>query len=139
MATDHSYYDSLKRRYKAADKEYWENFGKKGVKSGGEVLLEATPSNPSELRQYIDVLGIFSEEIGSEAIVSIYREAVNLLESWEQELPGDPDLVRAREKLKIVKKRVNKKKERTPLCSQSSSEFPHFLSHLSSSFPGGRH
>ena len=115
MTTDHSYYDSLKRRYKAADKEYWENFGKKGLKSGDDVLLEATPSNPSELRQYIEVLGIFSEEIGSETLVSIYREAVNLLELWKQELPGDPDLIRAREKLKIVKKQVNKEKREGPV------------------------
>ena len=46
-----------------ADKAYWDNFGKEEYKSGGEILLEETPSNPSELRQYIEVVGVFSEDI----------------------------------------------------------------------------
>ena len=110
MTSEHSYYDSLKRRYMAADKAYWDNFGKEGYKSGGEILLEETPSNPSELRQYIEVVGIFSDEIDSSDIESIYQEAINLLEFWEKERPGNLDLIQAREKLKVVKKRVKKDK-----------------------------
>lgn len=90
MSTDHSYYDSLKRRYMAADKVYWKNFGKEGYKSGGEILLEETPSNPSELRQYIDVVGVFSEDIDSSDIESIYQEAINLLEFWEKDKRETP-------------------------------------------------
>lgn len=115
MTTDHSYYDSLKRRYMAADKAYWKNYGKPGYKSGGEILLEETPSNPSELRQYIEVVGVFSEDITSNDIASIYQEAVNLLDYWEKERPGNLDLIQAREKLKVVKKRVNKDKRETPI------------------------
>ena len=105
MTFDHSYYDSLKRRYLAADKAYWDNYGKKGYKSGGDILLEETPSNPSELRQYIEVVGVFSEDITSNDITSIYQEAVNLLDYWEKERPGNLDLIQAREKRKVVTKR----------------------------------
>lgn len=77
----------------AADKVYWKNFGKEGYKSGGEILLEETPSNPSELRQYIEVVGVFSEDIDSSDIESIYQEAINLLEFWEKERPGNLDLI----------------------------------------------
>ena len=115
MTTDHPYYDSLKRRYLAADKAYWDNYGKKGYKSGGDILLEETPSNPSELRQYIEVVDVFSEDITSNDITSIYQEAINLLEFWEKERPGNLDLIQAREKLKVVKKRVNKDKRETPI------------------------
>ena len=115
MTSEHSYYDSLKRRYMAADKAYWDNFGKEGYKSGGEILLEETPSNPSELRQYIEVVGVFSEDIDSSDIESIYQEAINLLEFWEQERPGNLDMIQAREKLKVVKKRVKKDKRETPI------------------------
>lgn len=99
----------------AADKAYWDNFGKEGYKSGGEILLEETPSNPSELRQYIEVVGVFSEDIDSSDIESIYQEAINLLEFWEKERPGNLDLIQAREKLKVVKKRVKKDKRETPI------------------------
>jgi len=99
----------------AADKAYWKNYGKPGYKSGGEILLEETPSNPFELRQYIEVVGVFSEDITSNDIASIYQEAVNLLDYWEKERPGNLDLIRAREKLKVVKKRVNKDKRETPI------------------------
>ena len=99
----------------AADKAYWKNYGKPGYKSGGEILLEETPSNPSELRQYIEVVGVFSEDITSNDIASIYQEAVNLLDYWEKERPGNLDLIQAREKLKVVKKRVNKDKRETPI------------------------
>lgn len=99
----------------AADKAYWANFGKEGYKSGGEILLEETPSNPSELRQYIEVVGVFSEDIDSSDIESIYQEAINLLEFWEKERPGNLDLIQAREKLKVVKKRVKKDKRETPI------------------------
>lgn len=115
MTTDHSYYDSLKRRYMAADKAYWDNYGKEGYKSGGDILLEETPSNPSELRQYIDVIGLYSEAIDSSDIIPIYKEAANLLDYWEKERPGNLDLIQAREKLKIVKKRVRKDKRETPV------------------------
>lgn len=115
MTSDHLYYDSLKRRYMAADKAYWDNFGKEGYKSGGEILLEETPSNPSELRQYIEVVGVFSEDIDSSDIESIYQEAINLLEFWEKERPGNLDLIQAREKLKVVKKRVKKDKREIPI------------------------
>ena len=115
MTTDHSYYDSLKRRYLAADKAYWDNYGKKGYKSGGDILLEETPSNPSELRQYIEVVDVFSEDITSNDITSIYQEAINLLEFWEKERPGNLDLIQAREKLKVVTKRVKKDKRETPI------------------------
>ena len=99
----------------AADKAYWKNYGKPGYKSGGEILLEETPSNPSELRQFIEVVGVFSEDITSNDIASIYQEAVNLLDYWEKERPGNLDLIQAREKLKVVKKRVNKDKRETPI------------------------
>ena len=99
----------------AADKVYWKNFGKEGYKSGGEILLEETPSNPSELRQYIEVVGIFSDEIDSSDIESIYQEAINLLEFWEKERPGNLDLIQAREKLKVVKNRVKKDKREIPI------------------------
>lgn len=99
----------------AADKAYWKNYGKPGYKSGGEILLEETLSNPSELRQYIEVVGVFSEDITSNDIASIYQEAVNLLEYWEKERPGNLDLIRAREKLKVVTKRVKKDKRETPI------------------------
>ena len=99
----------------AADKVYWKNFGKEGNKSGGDILLEETPSNPSELRQYIEVVGVFSEDIDSSDIESIYQEAVNLLEFWEKERPGNLDLIQAREKLKVVKKRVKKDKRENPI------------------------
>lgn len=116
MTTDRSYYTSLKRRYMAADKVYWDHYGKPGdYKTGGETLLEETPSNPSELRQYIEVIAIFSEEMDSTDIISLYREATNLLESWERECPGNPDLIQAREKLKVVKKRVKKDKREVPI------------------------
>ena len=115
MSTDHSYYDSLKSRYMAADKAYWDNYGKEGYKSGGEILLEETPSNPSELRQYIEVIGVFSEDIDSSDITSIYQEAANLLDYWEKERPGNLDLIQAREKLKVVKKRVKKDKREVPI------------------------
>ena len=115
MTTDHSYYDSLKRRYLAADKAYWDNYGKEGYKSGGDILLEETPSNPSELRQYIEVVDVFSEDITSNDITSIYQEAINLLEFWEKERPGNLDLIQAREKLKVVKKRVKKDKREVPI------------------------
>ena len=115
MTTDHSYYDSLKRRYMAADKAYWDNYGKEGYKSGGDILLEETPSNPSELRQYIEVIGVFSEDIDSSDITPIYQEAVNLLDYWEKERPGNLDLIQAREKLKVVKKRVKKDKREVPI------------------------
>ena len=94
----------------AADKAYWKNYGKPGYKSGGEILLEETPSNPSELRKYIEVVGVFSEDITSNDITSIYLEAVNLMDYWEKERPGNLDLIRAREKLKVVTKRVKKDK-----------------------------
>ena len=99
----------------AADKAYWDNFGKEGYKSGGEILLEETPSNPSELRQYIEVVGVFSEDLDSSDIESIYQEAINLLEFWEKERPGNLDLIQAKEKLKIVKKRVKKDKREIPI------------------------
>lgn len=99
----------------AADKAYWKNFGKEGYKSGGDILLEETPSNPSELRQYIEVVGIFSDEIDSSDIESIYQEAINLLEFWEKEHPENQDLIQAREKLKVVKKRVKKDKREVPI------------------------
>ena len=99
----------------AADKAYWDNYGKAGYKSGGDILLEETPSNPSELRQYIEVVGVFSEDITSNDIASIYQEAVNLLDYWEKERPGNLDLIRAREKLKVVTKRVKKDKRETPI------------------------
>ncbi len=99
----------------AADKAYWKNYGKPGYKSGGEILLEETPSNPSELRQYIEVVGVFSEDITCNDIASIYQEAVNLLDYWEKERPGNLDLIRAREKLKVVTKRVKKDKRETPI------------------------
>lgn len=99
----------------AADKAYWDNYGKEGYKSGGEKLLEETPSNPSELRQYIDVIGLYSEDIDSSDIIPIYKEAANLLDYWEKERPGNLDLIQAREKLKIVKKRVRKDKRETPV------------------------
>ena len=94
----------------AADKAYWDNYDKEGYKSGGDILLEETPSNPSELRQYIEVIGVFSMQIDSSIIASIYQEAVNLLEYWEKERPGNLDLIQAREKLNVVKKRVKKDK-----------------------------
>ena len=115
MTSDHSYYNSLKRRYMAADKAYWANFGKEGYKSGGDILLEETPSNPSELRQYLDVVSVFSEEMDSSVIASIYQEAINLLEFWEKEHPENQDLIQAREKLKVVKKRVKKDKREIPI------------------------
>lgn len=99
----------------AADKAYWDNYGKSGYKSGGDILLEETPSDPSELRQYIEVIGVFSEDIDSSDITSIYQEAVNLLDYWEKERPGNLDLIQAREKLKVVKKRVKKDKRETPI------------------------
>lgn len=99
----------------AADKAYWDIYGKAGYKSGGDILLEETPSNPSELRQYIEVVGVFSEDITSNDIASIYQEAVNLLDYWEKERPGNLDLIRAREKLKVVTKRVKKDKRETPI------------------------
>jgi hypothetical protein len=99
----------------AADKAYWKNYGKPGYKSGGEIFLEETPSNPSELRQYIEVVGVFSEDITSNDITLIYQEAVNLLDYWEKERPGNLDLIRAREKLKVVTKRVKKDKRETPI------------------------
>ena len=99
----------------AADKAYWDNYGKEGYKSGGDILLEETPSNPSELRQYIEVIGVFSEDIDSSDITSIYQEAVNLLDYWGKERPGNLDLIQAREKLKVVKKRVKKDKREVPI------------------------
>jgi len=99
----------------AADKVYWKHLGKEGYKSGGKILLEETPSNPSELRQYIEVVGVFSEDIDSSDIESIYQEAINLLEFWEKERPGNLDLIQAREKLKVVKKRVKKDKREIPI------------------------
>ena len=99
----------------AADKAYWDNYGKEGYKSGGDILLEETPSNPSELRQYIEVIGVFSGDIDSSDIISIYQEAVNLLDYWEKERPGNLDLIQAREKLKVVKKRVKKDKREVPI------------------------
>ena len=99
----------------AADKAYWDHYGKSGYKSGGEILLEETPSNPSELRQYIEVISVFSKDISSSRIKPIYQEAVNLLEYWEKERPGNLDLIKAREKLKIVEKRVKKFERETPV------------------------
>lgn len=115
MLADHSYYDSLKRRYMATDKAYWDNYDKPGYISGGKMLLEETPSDPSELRQYIEVVGVFSEEINYSYIKSIYQEAVNLLDFWEKERPGNLDLILAREKLKVIKKRVKKINREIPL------------------------
>ena len=99
----------------AADKVYWANYGKPGNKSGGDLLLEETPSNPSELKQYIEVVGLFSEDIDSSVIAPIYQEAVNLLEQWEKECPGNEDLIQAKEKLKLVKNRVKKDKREVPI------------------------
>ena len=99
----------------AADKAYWDNYGKAGYKSGGDILLEETPSNPSELKQYIEVVGLFSEDIDSSEIAPIYQEVVNLLEQRGKECPGNEDLIQAKEKLKIVKKRVKKDKREIPI------------------------
>ena len=99
----------------AADKAYWDNYCKEGYKSGGDILLEETPSNPSELRQYIEVIGVFSEDIDSSDITPIYQEVTNLLDYWEKECPGNQDLIQARENLKILKKRVKKDKREVPI------------------------
>ena len=122
----------------AADKAYWDNFGKEGYKSGGEILLEETPSNPSELRQYIEVVGVFSEDIDSSDIASIYQEAINLLEFLEKERPGNLDLIQAREKLKVVKKRVKKDKREIPIMLSIVIAGAALLSRLSSSSLAGR-
>ena len=61
------------------------------------------------------MVGVFSEDITSNDITSIYQEAVNLLDYWEKECPGNLDLIRAREKLKVVTKRVKKDKRETPI------------------------
>lgn len=106
----------------AADKAFWANYGKPGNKSGGDLRLEETPSNPSELKQYIEVVGLFSEEIDSSDIAPIYQEIVNLLEQWEKECSGNEDLILAREKLTIVNKRLKKDKREIPMMLSISLE-----------------
>lgn len=110
MITDRAYYDRLKRRYMAADKAYWDNYDKPGYRSGDDVLMEETPSDPSELRQYIEVISVFVDDISDDTLKSLYRESVNLLEFWEKERPGNLDLEQARAKLKVIKKQVKKNK-----------------------------
>ena len=111
MASDHSYYDSLKRRYLAAEKKY----SKIDDEEGEDILLKATPSSPSELRQYIAVVSVFLDEMSNTAVKAIYREVQARLEYWEMERPGDPDLERARKSFKALKKRMRKIKVETPL------------------------
>ena len=110
MISDRAYYDRLKRRYLAADKEYWDNHDKPGIKNGDDILMEETPSDPSELRQYIEVISVFADDISDDTLKSLYQESVNLLEYWEKERMGNLDLEQARAKLKIIKKQIKKNK-----------------------------
>ena len=62
-----------------------DNYEKPGYKDGDDVLMEETPSDPSELRRYIEVIGVFAEEINANKLKFLYQESVNLLEYWEKE------------------------------------------------------
>ena len=62
------------------------------------------------LRQYIEVISVFADEISNDTLKSLYQESVNLLEYWEKERPGNLDLEQARAKLKIIKKQLKKNK-----------------------------
>ena len=112
MTSDHSYYDSLKRRYLAAERKY----SKIDDEEGEDILLKATPSSPSELRQYIDLVAVFLDEMSNTVVKSIYKEVQARLAYWERERPGDQELVRARKGLKPLKKRMRKIKMETPLA-----------------------
>lgn len=50
--------------------------------------MEETPSDPSELRQYIEVISVFADEISDETLKSLYQQSVNLLEYWEKARPA---------------------------------------------------
>lgn len=111
MTPDRTYYDALKRRYLAAARDQF----KPGCKNKDDVLLEETPSTPSELRQYIEVVDLFSNRTGNDNLNAIYREANLLLESMERRYPGDSDLRQARERLSSVNTQVRKNKRETPI------------------------
>lgn len=75
MLSDRAYYDRLKRRYLAAEKDYWDNHDKPEIKDGDDILMEETPSDPSELRQYIEVISVFADEISDDRLRS-WRDKV---------------------------------------------------------------
>ena len=110
MISDRSYYERLKRRYLAADKAYWDNPNRAGTKDGDDILMEETPSDPSELRQYIEVISVFADKIDYDTLKALYQESINLLEFWEGKHLGSLDLKQARAKVKVLKKHIRKNK-----------------------------
>lgn len=110
MTTDRTYYNDLKRRYLAAEKAALKKYKDPDFKFGDDILLEENPSNPSELRQYVEVICVFADEIGDDILESMYQDSTTLLKLWKKEQPGNSDLKLAKAKLKIIKRQIRKNK-----------------------------
>jgi len=103
MDSNETYYQSLKRRFTKAEKDWWDHPDDSKHKDGEEILLEENPANPDEMRQFVEVMCAYENDIDSSEIPKLYNNALNLIESMERSYPGDEDLAIARRKLNRFK------------------------------------